>query len=304
MRTPSIRLVTGLVLGAAVFTTLIVPSRAQDMDFSKVTFKATKLAPNLHMIEGVGGFGGGNIAVAVAPDGLLIVDSSFPQLAEKLKGTLKQISPQPIKMIVNTHVHGDHTAGNIGIGKDAVVIGHQKTRERLIKDGFGEFGKAPPEVYPDLTLEDRVRLYFGDEELRVVVSPPAHTDTDVTVHFVKQNVVHLGDLFFNGMYPFIDLKTGGSVKGYIAAVEKALAELPADAKIIPGHGALATRKDLEAYVAMLKDTTATMEKAVAAGKSLDELKKSKPFAKYDARWAWDFMPAEGYVEQLYTGLKK
>lgn len=304
MRTLMLRLVTGVLLSVAVAATLVVPSRAQMPDFSKVTFKTTKLAPNLYMIEGAGGFSGGNIAVAVAPDGLLIVDASFPQLSDKLRAAVKQISDQPIRMIVNTHVHGDHTAGNISFGKEAIVVAHLRTRERLVKEGFGEWGPAPPQTLPEITLEDKLRAFWGDEELRLATSPPAHTDTDVTVQFVQHSVVHLGDLFFNGVYPFIDVDGGGSVKGYVTAVERALAALPPDARIIPGHGPLATRKDLDAFLAMLEDTTGTVEKALAAGKTLADLKKARPFAKYDARLAWEHMSADQYVEQLYNGLKK
>jgi glyoxylase-like metal-dependent hydrolase (beta-lactamase superfamily II) len=303
MRTLAIRVTTGILLSGAVAATLVLPSRAQAPDFTKVNFKATRLAPNLHMLEGVGGFSGGNIAVVVAPDGVLLVDASMPPLSDKLRAAVKTISDQPIKAIVNTHSHGDHSMGNISFGKDAMIFAHPRTRERLASEGFGEWGKAPPQALPDVTVDDKLRVYWGDEELRVATTPPAHTDTDVTVQFVNGKVVHLGDLFFNGMFPFIDVERGGDVKGTIAAIEKALAALPADARIIPGHGPLATRKDLETYLATLKETSAIVEKAIAAGKTLDDLKKAKALGKYE-KYSWQFVSTDQFTETLYASLKK
>jgi len=302
MRAARIRLATATLLAAAVGATLVLPARAQmDQDWSKITYKVHKLAPNLYMLEGQGGFAGGNIGVSVGDDGLLLVDTGFPMLADKLRAELKKLSPKPVKLVINTHHHGDHTMGNTGFGADGTIIAHVNARARLVKEGFWENTPAPPAALPLVLIRDRLDLHVNGEDIQATYLPPAHTDSDVMVKFAGSNVVHLGDVFFNGFYPFIDTRTGGSVKGYIAGVEKALADLPAGAKIIPGHGPPATRKELEAFLEMLKETSATVEKGIKAGKKLAELQAAKPFAKYDS-WANGFLTSDKYLEMLYAGL--
>lgn len=307
MRNLLIRLVTGSLLAAAVVASLVLPGHAQrDVDWSKITYKVHKLAEGVYMLEGQGGFAGGNIGVSAGPDGLLIVDSGFPQLSAKIQAELKKLGDKPLKYVINTHVHGDHTAGNTVFGAQATVIAHENTRSRLIKGGFGDDGKspAPAVALPVITMKDELQVHLNGQDITATHMPSAHTDTDVVVRFGKTNVVHLGDLFFNGSYAFIDPSSGGSLKGYIADLEQLVKELPADVKIIPGHGPPGTVKDLQASLTMIKETSAIVEKAMAGGKSLDELKKAKLLAKYDKAWGQWILSSDDYTEILYTALKK
>jgi cyclase len=306
-RPNQVRLAAGAVLAAAVFASLILPPRStavafEEPDWKKISFKVTKLGGNVYMLEGVGGFSGGNLAVAVGDDGVLLVDSSFPPLAPKLEAELKKLSKKPLRYVVNTHFHGDHTAGNTILGRKSTIIAHENVRRRLEKEGFLPEMPAPPQALPIITVDRGFAMYLNGDEVRATHPGPAHTDSDLVVVFKKANVVHLGDLFFNGMYPFIDLDHGGSVKGYVAAVEKALAELPPDAKVIPGHGPIAGRKELETFLAMLKDTVSLVEAGIAQNRSVANLRTSKIFAKYDDTWGKAFIPSDEYLDHLYRGL--
>jgi cyclase len=301
MRRIPVRVLVAAALVLATASTL-VRAADQEPDWSKITFKTTKLADGVYMIEGAGGFSGGNVGVLAGPDGLIVIDDSFQQLAPKLQGTLKEISDKPVKLVLNTHFHGDHSSGNAVFGAVAPIIAHTNTRVRLERDGWR--GKpAPAAALPVITVDDAIALHLDGEDVIVTHVGPAHTDSDLTVTFEKAKVVHMGDVFFNGLYPFIDFEHGGgSVKGYVAAVERSLARMPADVKIIPGHGPLGTRRDLEAYLAMLKDTTSIVEKGIAAGKTADDLKKAKVFARYDEAWSKGFMKTDDYIDELYEGL--
>lgn len=276
-----------------------------DPDWSKIEIKAEKVAGSVYMLYGVGGFAGGNIGVSVGDDGIVLVDDQFEPLVPKIEAALKGVSDKPVRFVINTHFHGDHTHGNKAFGPRSTVIAHDNARKRMLTDTFfeGKPGtKAPPHALPVVTFDRQVSVHLNGEEVRGLHVPSGHTDGDTVVHFTKSNVVHMGDDFFNGLYPFIDLENGGTVKGYIAAVEKVLGELPADARIIPGHGALATKPDLVAYLAMLKETSAAVQKGIDEGKTVDQLVAAKPLAKWD-KWAWSFLSSDAFVKQLYNGLK-
>ena len=284
---------TRFVLWAGAMAVAVLPARAQDDRLAKVEIKATKVAGNVWMLEGAGG----NIGVSAGPDGLLVIDDQFEPLADKIRAALKGISPAKLSFLINTHHHGDHTGANAVFGKEMTILAQENVRKRLTE---GEKPMAPSGL-PVITYADGVSVWFNGEEIRVFHAPHGHTDGDSIVWFKTSNVVHMGDQFFNGMFPFIDMASGGSVDGYLAAVEKVLGQLPADVKIIPGHGPLATREDLERYLAMLKDTTAAVRKGVAAGKTADQLKAEKVLAAWD-EWSWDFISADKFIDQLHAGL--
>jgi glyoxylase-like metal-dependent hydrolase (beta-lactamase superfamily II) len=287
-----------LVLALAVAS----PAFAQEPDWSKIQIRATKVAGSVYMLEGTGGFAGGNIGALVGPDGILIVDDQFAPLAPKIQAALKTVSDKPVRFVLNTHYHGDHTDGNTVFGTGSTVIAHDNTRKRMAGPGWKrEGGAAPPAALPVITFDDELEVHVNGEDIKAVHIPSGHTDTDVVVWFTKSNVVHMGDDFFSGMFPFIDVEHGGSIKGYIAAVEKVLAEVSADAKIIPGHGPVSTPADLRAFLAMLKETSGIVEAGIRAGKSLDDLKKAKALAKFDT-WATGFLKTDDYLEELYKGL--
>ena len=281
-----------------------VASAQGDPDWSKIEIKAEKVAGNVYMLYGVGGFAGGNIGVSVGPDGIALVDDEFEPLVPKIEAALKGISDQPVRFVINTHFHGDHTHGNKVFGLKSTIIAHDNVRKRLLTDeNFDNKPgtKAPPQALPVITFDHQVSVHVNGEEVRGLHVPAGHTDGDTVVYFTKSNVVHMGDDFFNGLFPFIDVENGGTVKGYIAAVEKVLADLPPDVKIIPGHGPLATKADLVAYLAMLKETTAIVQKAIDKGQTVEQLVAAKPLAKWE-KWSW-LMTTDVYVKILYNGLK-
>ena len=292
----------------AVSLSLLVLPRAglaqEKMDFDKIQIKATKVAGQIYVIEDVTKeFSGGNIGVSAGPDGIVLVDDKFAPLAPKIEAALKTISDKPVRFVINTHYHGDHTSGNPAFGAKSTIIAHENTRKRMAAGRGTEEPPAPAVALPIITFEHRVSVHLNGEDIRAIHFPNGHTDTDVVIFFTKSNVVHMGDDFFNGIYPFIDSDGGGSAKGLIANIEKLLGEIPADAKIIPGHGKVATAKELREFLAMLKETTAIIEAGIKANKTADQLKKDKVLAKYE-RWAKGFFKSEEFIDLLYKDLKR
>jgi cyclase len=276
------------------------------IDVSKIQERVTKVAGNIYMIDGTGGFAGGNIGVSVGDDGIVIVDDQFAPLADKIQAALKGISDKPVKFILNTHYHGDHTHGNRVWGKNAYVIAHENVRKRLQVPDPDTKEAMPPFGLPVITFEQGVAVHLNGEDIRAIHFPAGHTDGDSVIFFTQSNVVHMGDDFFNGMFPFVDLESGGTVAGYIAAVERVVAQLKPDTKLIPGHGPLASVDDLKNYLAMLKDSYQAVASGVKQGKTLEQLKQQKVLAKYESFGA-GFIKTDQFLEQLYndaTGKKK
>lgn len=277
---------------------------AQQMDWSKVEIKAEKVAGNVWMLYGVGGFDGGNIGVSVGEDGIVLVDDKFEPLVSKIEAALKTISAKPVRFVINTHAHADHVHGNKVFGQKATIVAHDNVRKRMRADTEFDYAPgttAPPHALPILTFDSTVTLHVNGEEIRGLHFPAGHTDGDTIVFFTGSKVVHMGDDFFNGMFPFVDLDIGGTLTGYIAAVDKALTQIAPDVKIIPGHGPLATRDDLVKYAAMLKDSAAVVRKGIAEGKTLDQLKAAKVLAAWD-KLSWDFITTDRYLEMAYKSL--
>ncbi|MDX6271862.1 MAG: cyclase [Acidobacteriota bacterium] len=273
---------------------------ARAQDFSKVQMKATKVSGNIYMIEGAGG----NIGVSAGADGLLIVDDQFAPLADKIRATLKEINPGQLRFVLNTHYHGDHTGGNPIFGKEATIVAHDNVRGRLAAEQTVRGQKvpaAPKEALPVITFNQSVSIHFNGEEIRVVHFPSGHTDGDSIMFFTASNVVHMGDHFFAGRFPFIDLEHGGSVEGLTRNVEAVIARLPADVKIIPGHGPLSTLDDLKLYRRMLTETTAHVRKGMAAGQTLDQL-KAAGLADEWKTWGTGFINTPTWIETIFNSL--
>jgi glyoxylase-like metal-dependent hydrolase (beta-lactamase superfamily II) len=292
---------TALAVAVAVSS-----SAQQEPDWSKIEIKAEKVAGNVYMLYGVGGFAGGNIGVSVGDDGIVLVDDQFEPLVPKIEAALQGISAKPVRFVLNTHFHGDHTHGNKVFGQKSTIIAHDNVRKRVAADDQFDNKpgtRAPKHALPIVTFDSKVSVHLNGEEIRGIHFPAGHTDGDTVVFFTQSNVVHMGDDYFNGMFPFIDLEGGGSAKGYVAAVERVLADLPADVKIIPGHGPLATKADLERYAKMLRETSAIVEKGIQQGKSLEQLKKEKVLAAWDATWGSGFIKTDGFIAELYNSLK-
>jgi cyclase len=291
-------------LAAGVLATFASVASAQQQDFSKVEIKVTKVSGNVYMLEG----SGGNIAASVGDDGIVIVDDQFAPLADKIRAALKGIATQPLRFIINTHYHFDHTGGNLPL-HDATIVAHDNVRKRLaMANVIGNGGAVrfdqpanPPEALPVITFAHDVTLHVNGEDIRALHAPSGHTDGDSIVFFPKSNVVHFGDDFVRYGFPFIDINGGGSSKGMIAALENAMTQLPKDVKVIPGHGALGTLDDVRGYVTMLKETRGVVEKGVKAGKTLEQLKQEKvlePWQKYSGQ----MISSDAFIETLYNEL--
>ncbi|HEX6043568.1 MAG TPA: MBL fold metallo-hydrolase [Pyrinomonadaceae bacterium] len=271
-------------------------------DYSKVEIKATKVAGNVYMLEGAGG----NIGVSVGPDGILIVDDQFAPLAEKIRASLKTLGEGKLKYILNTHWHGDHTGGNAVFGPEAPIIAHDNVRKRLSTEQRIEFFKmtvpaSPKEALPVITFDNSLAVYFNGEEIRAIHYPHGHTDGDSVIFFTSSNVVHLGDDFFAGSFPFVDVDSGGNVLGLAKNIGEIIPKIPAGAKLIPGHGALSTVDDLKAYHRMLLGTIDVVQKKAAAGKSLAQI-KSEGLPDEWKSWGSGFIKTDQWIELIFKSL--
>jgi cyclase len=291
---------------------LLIPCVAlaqQTPDFTKVEIKVSKVSGNIYLLQGAGG----NIAASLGDDGILIVDTEYAPLADKIQAALKGIgvTDKPVRFVVNTHYHGDHTNGDSAWGaRGATIIANENLRKRMESGsstgngGSVKFRSAaqPKVALPVITFGDHATVYLNDEEIRVMHFPAAHTDGDAVVYFTKNNVVHMGDEFIRYGFPFVDILGGGSVQGMIAACEKVAATLPADVKVIPGHGELASMDDLHEYTKMMKDTSAVVQAAMAKGETTDQMKSEKILAAWQ-KYSGAFVNTDAWIDTLYNSLK-
>ncbi len=278
------------------------PAAPQQPDPSKAEIKTEKAAGNVHVLYGWGG----NIGVSAGPDGVLIVDDQFAPLAEKIRAALKPLSPGQLRFVLNTHFHFDHTNANPVFGREALIVAHANARRRLASDMvvMGQPHKAlPKEGLPVFTYETAVSIHFNGEEIRVVHFPAGHTDGDSVVFFTGSNVIHMGDDFFAGRFPFVDIDNGGSVEGLARNVGEVVSKAPADVKIIPGHGLLSSLADLRAYHSMLVETTEVVRARLRAGRTLEQVKAEGLPDKWK-EWGSGFVKTEQWVETVYRSLQK
>jgi glyoxylase-like metal-dependent hydrolase (beta-lactamase superfamily II) len=269
-------------------------------DFSKVEIKVTKVAGTVYMLQG----SGGNIGVSVGDDGIVIVDDEFAPLVPKIKAALAGISNKPIKFILNTHYHGDHTGGNVELSKDGPIIAHENVRKRL-QTGTSTLGRqtppAPKEALPVITFNDRATVHINGEDIRAIHMPHGHTDGDAVIWFTQSNVVHMGDDFFNGTLPFVDIENGGSVRGMEANVEAVIAQIRDDTKVIAGHGPLGDKTTLRAFAETIRASLAAVDAAMKAGKTLDQIKQENVLAPWE-KWATSFITLDRWADTLYREL--
>lgn len=277
---------------------LALPALAQQRDFSKIEIKTIPVAGNVYMLEGAGG----NIAVSVGKDGLLIVDDQYAPMADKIKAALKGLGEGKLEFVLNTHWHGDHTGGNEIFGRDAHIIAHENVRKRLAAGQMLRGTKvepAPAGALPIVTFGDSLSIHFNGEEIKAIHFAKGHTDGDSVIFFTGANVVHMGDQFFAGRFPFVDLESGGTVQGLVESIGKAIEQIPANARIIPGHGAVSTIEDLKAYHRMLVETTGLVRKGMAEGKTLDQL-KADGFPEQWKEWGSGFINAEAWITTIHA----
>ena len=289
----------------ALLALLAFPALAQQ-DFSKVEIQAEKLSDNVYVLTGAGG----NMGVSIGDDAVFLVDDQFAPLTPKIEAAIAKLTAKPVRFVLNTHWHFDHTGGNESFGSTgALIVAHESVRKRMSAEGFIEFlgmkFKAEPrQALPVVTFTRDVTFHINGEEVYVVHLANAHTDGDAIVHFRKSDVVHMGDIFFNGRYPFIDTSSGGTVEGVIAAADRVLQFSSERTRIIPGHGPLARRADLQAYRDMLAKVSGRVGEQVRAGRSLEEVQAAKPTADFDAVWGKGFLNPLRFTEMLYKNLKR
>ena len=271
-------------------------------DFSKVEMKATKVAGNIYMLVG----SGGNIGVSVGADGILIVDDQFAPLADKIRAALKTLGDGKLKFVLNTHYHGDHTGGNAQFGPEASIIAQTNVRRRLATEQTVRGQKvapSPKEALPVITFDQSVSIHFNGEEIKAVHFPHGHTDGDAVVFFTGSNVVHMGDDFFAGRFPFVDIDNGGDIEQLTKNVSDIIAQLPADVKIIPGHGPLSTLDDLKLFRRMLFETTAIVRKEIQAKRTLEQIKAAGLPDEWKS-WGTGFIKTDTWIELVYRSLTR
>ena len=291
------RVSVGLLLFGAVASPLMAQ---QDVQIQTVA-----AAPGIHMLVG----SGGNIGVSSGPDGVFVIDDQYAPLTYKIVVAIRRFSTEPIRFVVNTHWHGDHVGGNENMGElGALIVAHDNVRGRMsvkqVMEALGRTVPASPKgALPVVTFSETTTFHLNGDELYVFHVPHAHTDGDAIIHFRRGNVVHMGDTFFNGAYPFIDLGSGGSIDGMIHAADAVLARIDGETKIIPGHGALGTRADLKAYRDVLAIARDRVTDAIAQGMTLEQVKAAKLMAEYDEAWGQAFINPNQFVEFVYRSLR-
>ena len=275
-------------------------------DMSKVEIRTTRLTDNVYMLTGRGG----NIAVLTGDDGVFMIDDQFAPLSDKIINAIAEISDKPVTYLLNTHWHGDHTGGNENFGNSgAVIVSHDNVRKRLsTKQTIKAFNRQVPAAsaaaLPDITYASDATFYFNNTTVQLIHVENAHTDGDSLVYFTESNVLHMGDIFFNGFFPFIDQSSGGSLDGVIAATDKALSLINDNTQIIPGHGPMGDKKSLQEYRAMLLDVKNAMAPHINANKSRDDVIAAEPLKAIGSKWGNGFLKTDaftGIVFDLETG---
>ena len=289
----------------ALAALVALPAFAQQ-DFSKVEIKTTQLSATTYMMEG----SGGNLGLSIGEDAVFVIDDQFAPLSEKISAAIAKLTSKPVKFILNTHWHFDHTGGNENFGKaGAIIVAHENVRKRMDSEQFIEFMRMtiPPASkasLPVVTFANSVTFHLNGDEMRAIHVPRAHTDGDAIVHFVKSDVVHMGDAYFNGFYPFIDTSSGGTVEGVIAACDQVLAIVGDQTKIIPGHGPLSNKAELKAYRDMLATVSGRIGKMIAEGRKLEEITAANVSADFDEKWGKGFIAPNKFTEMIAMNILK
>ena len=275
-----------------------------DDQFKDVEIKVIPVSDDIYMLTGQGG----NIGVSVGADGVFLIDDQFAPLTKKITAAIDRISDQPVGFLLNTHWHPDHTGGNVNMGKTGtVIVAHDNVRKRLAVDNFIEmFGMEAPAMdstgLPVITFDNTLTFHLNGNEILISHIKNAHTDGDSIVHFIDANVIHTGDIYFAGMYPFIDTQSGGSTEGTIKALDRILVLSDNKTVIMPGHGPVSDRESLAAYTDMLKDISNRIRKLIDEQATLEEVLATEPTKDFDAQYGNGFIKNNVFVKMLYTDM--
>jgi glyoxylase-like metal-dependent hydrolase (beta-lactamase superfamily II) len=276
-----------------IITFFSIGAAADNHRIEDAEFSATHVAGSVHMLMARGG----NIAVSVGDDGVLIVDDEYAALTGKLQAALKEVSEKPVVFVLNTHHHGDHTGGNAAFGAEAHIIAHENVRKRLSRPK-----KHDPNSLPIVTFEDSASVHFNGEKITLIHFPSGHTDSDSVIFFTKSNVVHMGDLLFTTSFPSFYPFEGGNINGYVKNVGEIVGMLDDHTKIIAGHGRLASKADVEAFYEMMAGTTRYVKDQLDNGATLEDVKKKGLPVKYH-KWSSSYTSVEQWVAKVYGDLK-
>ena len=284
----------------ALMPAVSVGRTSAQQEMEDVEIETVHVAGGIYMLQGRGG----NIGLSVGDDGAFVVDDQFAPLTGKIKAAIATVTEQEVQFVINTHWHGDHTGGNENFGEaGAIIVAHQNVRKRMNPAAFvdlvGRSQQSAAAALPVITFEEGLNFYWNDEEIHVVHVEHAHTDGDAIIGFSKANVVHMGDNFFNGRYPFIDVDSGGSVNGMIAAAETALQHTDSGTKIIPGHGPLAGPAELRTFRDMLVTVRDRVRTMINEGLNEDEIVAAAPTSEFDGQWEGE---PERFVRLVAQGL--
>ena len=260
---------------------------AQDDPFADVTIQTVPVAGNISMLVGQGG----NIGVSAGEDGVLIIDDQFAPLAGRIRTALEALGSDTPKFVLNTHFHGDHVGGNVEFGAGGVIVAHENVRLRMID------GESPPVALPVVTFNDNVTIHFNGENITLIHMPVGHTDTDSVVLFEDANVIHMGDHFFNGGFPFVDIASGGSVQGYLSNLEKVLSWIDDDTQVIPGHGPLANKADLFDFYNMIRDTSTAIRVSRSLQMTAEDIVAEGLGPEYES-WGQGFINEQRWIETV------
>jgi cyclase len=290
-----------------LFFTFFIPVSLLSQDWEKIDIKAEQVTENIYMLTG----SGGNIGVCIGDDGAFIIDSQYAELTEKILAAVDELtmSNKDIKIVANTHWHGDHTGGNENLSAtEAEIVAHENVRKRMsTKQNRGNGRVVDPasiDALPNITFKEDITLHINDEDVLLFHVHNAHTDGDAIVYFSKSNVIHMGDTFFNGRFPFIDLYSDGSINGIIEAANKVLFLADEDTKIIPGHGSLSNKQELTAYRDMLMDVRDRVKRAIKANMTFEEIKVANLTKDLDDEWGTGFINGEKIIDFIYTDLTR
>ena len=296
-----------VVLGVMCIISSAIPGYAQQQNHEKVRIETIRLGDNVAMLMGGAG---GNLGVSYGEDGVFVIDDQFAPLTEKITAAIAVLNDKPVRFVINTHWHLDHVGGNENFGKaGAVIVAHENVRKRMNADQFIKafdmhIPAASDAALPVITFTQDVTFHLNGDEIHVFHVPNAHTDGDAIIHFKKANVLHTGDLYFAGTYPFIDVESGGSINGLIEALTRLLPRLDKKTKIIPGHGPLSNKAELTAYIEMLATIRDRILRLIQDGKTLEEMAAAKPTADFDDTWGKGFLSPEQFTGIVYRDLAR
>ncbi len=269
----------------------------------EVKIEINKIAGNVYMLIGQGG----NIGVSIGEDGVFVIDDQFARLSPKIISAIRTLSDKPIKFLANTHWHGDHTGGNVNFQKEgAIIMAHKNVRKRLEESTNRDGSKNPKEALPVITFDDKMSLHMNGEEIAIFHPDNAHTDGDAILYFTESNVLHTGDTYFRGWYPYIDLESGGSVNGYIEAAKNTLMLIDDETKIIPGHGPVSNKKEYKSFLTMMEGLKSIIQAEIEKGKTEEQVTKDASLTKtYDDQgYSWNFITSEKIRRTFYKSLKQ